>query len=179
MHPGQETTSFSTGEGKREGGCTERHANSVWDQPRARARRRECRGEGTGPSFGHETTKRTGSPRLFLPPSTRSHFYFCASVRANTVSRLASSQSSSFAGFVLRWSKPKSGDDTSTWALDLRVRCNRVKPLTPHIISHVPLTGGWTHWHDRDHSPAKTGNTFLSQWVEEDDCIARYFLTLT
>lgn len=109
MHPGQETTSFSMGKGQTEGGCTEHHANSVWDQPRARARRRERRGEGTGPSFGRETANRSGSPRLFLPPSMRSHSYFCASVRANTVSQPACSQSPSFAGFVLRWSKPESG----------------------------------------------------------------------
>lgn len=69
MHPGQETTSFSMGKGEREGGCTEHHANSVWDQPRARARRRERRGEGTGPSFGRETANRSGSPRLFLHPA--------------------------------------------------------------------------------------------------------------
>lgn len=162
MHPGQETTSFSTGKGKREGGCTEHHANSVWDQPRATARRREHRGGGTDPSFGHGTANRSGSPRLFLPPSMQSHSYFCASMRANTVSWLASSQSFSFAGFVLRWSNPKSGDDTPTWALDLTACCNGVKSLSPHIISRVPLTGGWTHWQDRDHSPAKTGNSFLS-----------------
>lgn len=165
MHPGQEATSFSTGEGEKEAGCTEHHANSVWDQPRARARWREGSGEGTGPSFGCETANRSGSLRLFLlflPPSVRSHFYFCASMRANIVSRLACSKSSSFAGVILTWSKPRSGDDTSTWALHLRACCDSVKPLAPHIISHVPLTGGWTHWHDWDHSPTKTGNSFLS-----------------
>jgi len=153
MHPGQETTSFSTGKGEREGGCTEHHANSVWDQPRARVRRWECRGEGTGPSFGRETANRSGSPSFFLPPSMGSHSYLCASVRANTVSWPACSQSSSSVGLILRGSKPESGDDTSTRALDLTACCNGVKSLTPHFISHVPLTGSWTHQHDRDHSP--------------------------
>lgn len=119
MHPGQETTSFSMGKGEREGGRTEHHANSVWDQPRARARRREHRGEGTGPSFGRETANRSGSPNSSSHPAcdhtpTSVLAWGLIQSHSRPVHRALHLLDSSWGD-----QNPNQVDDTSTRALDL------------------------------------------------------------
>lgn len=168
-YPRQETIFFSTGKGEREWARAEHHTNPARDQPRAPERRRECRGEGTGPQFGRETANRSGSPNSSSHPAVQSHSYFCACMRAHTVSRL--SQSSSFAGFVVRRSQAEAGAATSTapvpeewmgpwhtWSdptagttaawlqvngLDQAARCNRVS-LPASALTFVWLTAGPT-----------------------------------
>lgn len=149
MHPGQET-SFSTWKWERGGGCTEHHGNSLWDQPRARKRRREDGGEGTGPSFGCETANRSGSSRLFLPPRMRLHFYFCANVRASTAHSRAAHRASHLLDSFWGYQNPnlhKHLDLTPCWQRQCQFS------HSPCTTSHVPLTG-------RDHSPVKTGISF-------------------
>lgn len=156
---GRKLLSFSTWKWERGGGCTEHHGNSVWDQPRARRRRREQRGEGTGPSFGCETANRSGSSRLFLPPSMRSHFNFCASMRASTAHRQPAHRASHSLGSFWGYQNPNLDLTPGTWSNTLLRERDSVKPLTLPITSHVRLTV-LVAVMDTDHSPVKTGTSF-------------------
>lgn len=184
MHPRQETIFFTTGKGEREWARAEHHTNPARDQPRAPARRRECRGEEQALSLAVKLQTEVVVPNSSSHPAVQSHSYFCACMRADTVSRL--SQSSSFAGFVVRPSKAKAGAATSTqhqcqkngWdhgrpdLIQLQVpqqhgykgtalskQLAAAESRSPHQLS--PLSDWQLDPLTWQHTPARTVNTFL------------------